>query len=224
MKLYVIFLLAVVNGGTSSDQPTEGMSCEMVRLSLYSDPLRSWVKLGSPCHRHCTSNYGLWEGNRPQDQDLCDGRGGLCWVSGCSAGCSQTVAVGTAHKKNEVEEWWKKGHNLCFFLNGAGLKKFDPISPRLHRDSVTETERELSLELTPLYHVYILCALNKASLVKYVCTSHFTTTGRLASALTQHCCQRSGTWLLVVVKEVTNLLAPIQNLILELLQAPGTIL
>lgn len=31
MKLYVLFFLAVVNRGTSNNQPTEGISCEMVR-------------------------------------------------------------------------------------------------------------------------------------------------------------------------------------------------
>jgi len=44
MKLYVIFFLAVVNRGTSNYQPTEGMSCEMVRLTPYSGPLRSWMR------------------------------------------------------------------------------------------------------------------------------------------------------------------------------------
>ncbi|KAK2513014.1 Lrrc32 [Columba guinea] len=35
MKLYIIFFLGVVNRGTSNDQPTEGMSCEMVNSQAF---------------------------------------------------------------------------------------------------------------------------------------------------------------------------------------------
>ncbi|XP_067995563.1 transforming growth factor beta activator LRRC32 isoform X2 [Melanerpes formicivorus] len=35
MKLYIIFLLAVVNRGTSDNQPTEGMSCEMANSQAF---------------------------------------------------------------------------------------------------------------------------------------------------------------------------------------------
>lgn len=92
MKLYIIFFLAVVNKQTSNYQPPEGTSCEMVRLSLYLGPLRSWMRLGPPCYRHCTSSYSLWEG-KPPGPGFLGGRGGICRFRGCLAVCHQAVSL-----------------------------------------------------------------------------------------------------------------------------------
>lgn len=66
MKLNIIFLLAVVNMGTSNYHPTEGTSCEMVRWDPYSGPLGSGMRLGPPCYQHCANSHSLWKEKSPR--------------------------------------------------------------------------------------------------------------------------------------------------------------
>ena len=124
MKLYVIFFLAVVNRGTSNNQPTEGMSCEMVRQSLYSGPLRSWMRLGPPCYGHCTNSYGLWEGKHPGTRLSGMAEVGFAGLVDASRLFSGYVLVVTAHKRRG------KGHYVHFFLRGSWLKEIWPDFPK----------------------------------------------------------------------------------------------
>lgn len=140
MKLYIVFFLAVVNRGTSNNQPTEGMSCEMVRLSPYSGPLTSCMRLGPPCYRHGANSCGLWEGKPSQDQTLRDGRGGLCWVGGCSSDSSWALSF---LYWQHIKVGNKEGSLSPFFNKRELVERNLTWFPQDYRDSVADIVKEL---------------------------------------------------------------------------------